>query len=918
MIKDLSIRNKIILLLFFPLFGLILISAINISNKMEQQQRIKDTQQLVGLSGALDQLAHNMAVERGLSAGFLGSRGEKMGDKLIQQREVVDQAVSGLEQFMTTFRHSDQEIQGAVAALLEQAAQRVEIRQAIDALAPDNGGFAYYSSTNSRALELIDNISGAVTEGVLARQLRALSASLWIKERIGQERGMMNGLFASGEYNNRKAQTVQGFISDQSIYLKVLQSNIAPNQQAVWEQGKEGFDQQRYQQMRDVIFSKGEKVSLITRLQSVIGYGGLVHNFKNYVLKKQPRYRRKVLKQYQQAMELLQQLESLPGTTEAEKSRISDIRFVLDNYKLALEIGKKNKVKGEELERLIDIVDRPALMAIEALSSQIEGVEWFALATRRIGIFKGVAVQISADLTKLTESRVLSTQRGLMTNLLLTLLAIVVVALLGWSISRRLISGINSVNQAMRKIETDGNFEHRVHVDGKDELAQMANSINNHLAALKQAIDEVGSVMHTAAEGDYGSRISSTLPGDLGSLKQHINESLEATQGALSAVNEVMDGVARGEFEHRVDNQGMQGELELFGNRVNTALESLERTSNGLSSVMRAIVGGDFSYRMDSQVEGSIRTDVDHAMEAMESAITEISEVMAKVADGHLDSTVEGSYPGQLANLSGAINHTLDNLQHIVSEVRKVVFELNRGVREISNGNDELSNRTSSQAASLEETAASMEQMSSTVRHNADNAAEANQLSNKANQQAVDGVGVLQRSIKAMAEITDSSQKMTDIINLIDSIAFQTNLLALNAAVEAARAGEHGRGFAVVAGEVRTLAQRAADATREISTLIDESNTHVTDGSKLVNESGTSLDSIRKSIAHVNEIMSEIASASSEQSNGIDQVNTAVAQLDAVNQSNAALVEETSAASRNLLEQADHLEQLIAFFKQKG
>lgn len=193
--------------------------------------------------------------------------------------------------------------------------------------------------------------------------------------------------------------------------------------------------------------------------------------------------------------------------------------------------------------------------------------------------------------------------------------------------------------------------------------------------------------------------------------------------------------VARGEFEHRVDNAGVHGELELFGNQVNDAVSSLQRTSDGLSSVMRAIVGGDFTYRMDPQVEGSIRTDVDHAMEAMEAAISEITNV---------------------------INH---------------------GIKEISTGNEELSNRTSSQAASLEETAASMEEMSSTVRHNADNANEANGLSKRANQQAVEGVDVLERSIKAMAEISSSSQKMTEIISLIDSIAFQTNLLALNAAL---------------------------------------------------------------------------------------------------------------------------------------
>ncbi len=921
MLNNLSIRNKIILILLFPVLGLLLLSSFNISDKWSKQQQIKQTQELVNLGQALDHLAHNMAVERGLSAGFLGSKGTQLGDKVKEQRQLVDEAVARLQQFLSRFEHKDAAVEERTIQLLQQVEMRDTIRTAIDALAPDNGGFAYYSATNTQALEIIDRISGMVSEGTLARQLRALSAALWIKERIGQERGMMNGLFARGLYNDNKMLTVRGFIADQAIYLKGLESNIAANQKLLWEEKQSQFDQKRYQEMRDVIFSKGKKVALITRLQSVIGYGGLIHNFKNYVLRKRPRERRMVIQNYKAAMTILEELSTLPGTTDRERERISDIHYVLGDYNKVLELAKKQKIKGEEMEKLIKIIDRPALMAIKALATQIEGVEaseWFQLATQRIGIFKGVGDQISSDISDHTRELVNATRLSLLMNASLTLLVLIVVFLLGVAISRRLIGGVQAVGTAMNTIATDGHFDHQVNVDGEDELGQMAESINNHLRALKGAIDEVGTVMQTASQGDYGSRIDSDLPGDLGVLKGHINSSMEATQHALKAVNEVMAGVARGEFHHRVNNEGQQGELALFGNNVNEAVASLQRTSDGLSSVMQAIVQGNFTYRMDSQVEGEIRSNVDHAMEAMEAAISEISAVMKQVADGNLSSSIQGQYPGQLKTVSDAINNTLSNLQHIVSEVRNVVTGLNHGIEEITVGNEELSHRTSSQAASLEETAASMEEMSSTVRHNADNASQANNLSKRANSQASEGVEVLERTIQAMEEITSSSQKMTDIINLIDSIAFQTNLLALNAAVESARAGEHGRGFAVVANEVRTLAQRAADATREISTLIDESNQHVKEGSRLVNESGESLESIRLSVAHVNDIMSEIASASGQQSNGIEQVNTAVTQLDAVNQRNSALVEETAAASRTLLEQSESLEKLIGFFNTGG
>ncbi|MBT3310093.1 MAG: HAMP domain-containing protein, partial [Gammaproteobacteria bacterium] len=491
MLNDLSIRNKIILLLLFPILGLILLSTLNIADKWSKQQMIEQTQELVNLSQSLDHLAHNMAVERGLSAGFLGSKGTELGEEVKQQRAVVDQAVSQLQQFLSKYESPDSAIDNSIQALLQHVEQRNTIRSAIDALAPDNGGFAYYSTSNSQTLELIDRISGMVTEGSLARQLRALSSSLWIKERIGQERGMMNGIFASGLYSNEKMLTVRGFIADQSIYLKTLESNINPSQRTLWEEKQGEFDQAAYQEMRETVFSKGKKVSLITQLQSVIGYGGMIHNFKNYVLKKQPRFRRKVLQQHKQATAILQTITELPGTTTEEKSRISDLLYVLDKYKETIELAKKQKVKGEELERLIDIVDRPALLAIKALATQIEGVsanDWFALATQRIGIFKAVANQISEDTSQQTQSLVDSTRRSLLMNIIFSTLVLIVVAWLGLMISRRLICGIRSVGSAMTHIATNGHFDHQVDVTGEDELGLMASSINNHLLTLKNAI----------------------------------------------------------------------------------------------------------------------------------------------------------------------------------------------------------------------------------------------------------------------------------------------------------------------------------------------------------------------------------------------------------------------------------------------
>ncbi len=270
---------------------------------------------------------------------------------------------------------------------------------------------------------------------------------------------------------------------------------------------------------------------------------------------------------------------------------------------------------------------------------------------------------------------------------------------------------------------------------------------------------------------------------------------------------------------------------------------------------------------------------------------------------------------GFLAALGGSVNELLDSMAGAIRQIQNVSNEVNRGAEEISAGNINLSQRTEEQSSSLEETASSMEQMTTTVKQNAANAGQANQLAIAARGQAESGGTVVGKAVRAMAEINDSSRKIADIIGVIDEIAFQTNLLALNAAVEAARAGEQGRGFAVVASEVRSLAGRSATAAKEIKELIQDSVRKVEDGSTLVTESGHTLEQIVVSVKKVSDIVAEIAAASREQSSGIEQVNRAVMQMDELTQQNATLVEEATAASRAMAEQARSLGSMMGRYK---
>jgi len=543
------------------------------------------------------------------------------------------------------------------------------------------------------------------------------------------------------------------------------------------------------------------------------------------------------------------------------------------------------------------------------------------------------------------------------TMLLLILVAVLVMIPSGLWVTRQITRPLHAAVAVAESVAA-GNMENHIDLAGRDEPAQLMHALARMQSDLRQrteaerkvadenlrikvALDVTSNnvmvadpdgkiiycnasvlAMMQQAEADIRSQLpdfrADAILGSNFDIYHHQSEHQRNLLGSLKSIHRTKLQIGARHFSlvaSPIINQRQE--------RLGTVVEWQDRTAEvaiegEVSAIISAAVAGDFSRRLDvSRMDGFFRhisEGINSLLEANTGALNDVGEMLARLSEGDLTRRIDTDYQGMLGKLRNDANTTVDNLQQIVYSIKDASDTINTAAKEIAAGNQDLSSRTEEQASSLEETASSMEQLTSTVKLNADNSRQANELANSAQGIAVKGGEVVGQVVQTMSAIHKSSNKIADIIGVIDGIAFQTNILALNAAVEAARAGEQGRGFAVVATEVRNLAKRSAAAAREIKDLISDSVEKVETGNKLVDQAGQTMEEVVASIRRVARIMSDISEASREQSAGIEQITVAVSQMDEMTQQNAALVEEAAAAAESLEEQANSLARSVGVF----
>ena len=565
--------------------------------------------------------------------------------------------------------------------------------------------------------------------------------------------------------------------------------------------------------------------------------------------------------------------------------------------------------------------------------------------------------EIMVGITLESRNKALASANKATTFLSLTMIAIFVIITI--FMANRITKPIGRITAIAQRL-AHGKIDDQISIDSKDEIGALADSFRDMMQSQKRKAqvaeqiaqgnldvdievtsdeDVLGKAMMSVKEnlqtmlrdlhetveaqkaGDIDNRCSPDIvKGAYSGILQGINDTLDAVINPTLEGIDILELYAKGDLS--LEMRSLPGKQVVFSDSLNKIRRNLRELIDEIMQLTSSAEQGELATRGDaSKFSGSYREIIDGinlTIENITHPVNDAVNCLKEMATGNLSVTMDGEYRGDLALMRDSMNKTVESLNETLSQVSFSAEQVADSSMQVADSSNSLSHGASKQASSLEEISASMNEIGSQTRQNADNATEANQLTNAAKDTAKDGNLQMKKMLSAMGEIKDSSGKISNIIKAIDEIAFQTNLLALNAAVEAARAGIHGKGFAVVAEEVRNLAQRSAKAAQETTELIEDTVKKVENGSKLADVTAKALDEIEQSVMKVSDLIGEIAQASREQAQGIEQVNTGLNQIDQVTQANTAGAEESASASETLSDQARQLKTLLNKFKLKN
>ena len=998
---EMKLSRKLMLMIGLPLVvmtGFALLFSIASATKYNTSSQL---QKMTMLSVHTSNLVHELQKERGMTAGYISSKGNKFSTELPSQRQQVSKKLDVLESYLMEFdaasvsKQYSNSLDNAMVKLKEAST----IRAGVDSLSIKlKDALGYYTSINVIFLGLVSEMSIVSSDADLAITTAAYANFLQGKERAGIERAVLTGVFSKDQFDGM-FNKFMSLVTTQDSYNNVFISLASDKNKEYYKNTMTGEAISETEKMREVAIQKADTgnfgidannwfdmqtekinllkmiednlsadladksdtlksealtsliVSILITLVSVIAsgwFGSFVGKGIRRQLGGEPAFIESIATQIANGnldMALNNNEQESTGvyaamvkmqnqlTTVIEK----DIQSIINTARHGdlsnrIKLDNKNgfyKKLSSGINELVDVNEQVVNDTVRMFGAMAEGDLSQRIKAEYRGAFDNLKKDANRTVEKLTQ----------------------------------VIEGdIQNLVDAARR----GDLTQRISLEDKEGFFNsLSRSINDLVSINEQVVDDTVRMFGSMAQGDLSQRIDANYQGAFNNLKQDANQTVEKlTQVIEGDIQNLVNSARSGDLTNRIPLDNKQGFFETLSSGINDLVEVNERVVDDTVRMFSAMARGDLTQRIDGNYQGAfdqlkhdanqtvgkltqvIESDIQSLVNAArngdltqrinmsdkdgffktlsegvndlvdvnERVINDSVRVVAAMARGDLTETIDAKYDGVFGKLKSDTNSTIAKLTSVIGEIRTSSGAVVSGASEIASGNADLSQRAEEQASSLEETASSMEEMTSSVQQSAENSKASVQLAEEAREVAQKGGDAVTQAVVAMEAINKSSKEISDIIGVIDEIAFQTNLLALNAAVEAARAGEQGRGFAVVAGEVRNLAQRSADAAKEIKSLISDSGIKVSEGTTQVNNVGEILTNIVQAVGEVAKAISNIRDAADEQYLGIQQVNIAVTQMDEMTQKNAALAEEASAAGDAMSGQASQVLSLVNFF----
>lgn len=855
-LANLKIKYKLMLMLFFPMLGLLYFSLDNVSEKAKTYEEMAGLERLVGLMVKVSDLVHQFQRERGVSGFYLISPQPHLLQELAQERVTTNTAMNNLQQSAQALdvHYFGENFRVALAEILKDITDVHKYREQVDNLAlTEPEVIRVYSDLNNQLINFIGKLTSyGENKGLLKGELAYMNL-LAAKENAGLERSLLTRIFKQRYFEQAQFKQLVALTTTQDSFLgRSLSLYLNEELRAIFTKQLNSEVMQDTERLRKLVYS-AEAEGLIKEAD--------------------PEYWFKV---QTKKIEIFKQLEDILGNNISQNIRslkndaYQDFIFICMFTTLIFGLASFLAyliLKGITI-RLSNAVSAAYSIAEGNLENDIH-IDSLDETGKLLKAFAKMQRQLRARRTE----------------------------------DKRVADEALRLNRALDVVTTNVLI-----ADNNHRIIYLNNSARQLFA--REQYNIAKDLPHFDAEHLLGETID-IFHKDPKRINQHLDQLLNSYKFTVTLGGLVLDSTITPVINSNNERIGTVTEL------TDRSLELV--TEQEISAVLSAASQGDFKQRLSLEHKTGFFLNFSESLNQILSNTQAIFEetlyTFAALAKGDLTKGIRNQYMGAFGQLKQDANTTIQKLTTVMQAIQQTALRVNATSTDIAIGTADLNQRTEQQAASLEETAASMEQMTSTVQRNAEHAHQAAQLASAAKQQAEQGGIVINKTITAIQAMNQSSRQVTDIIGVIDEIAFQTNLLALNAAVEAARAGEHGRGFAVVANEVRNLAQRSAAAAKEIKTLIHHSVSTVNEGTLLASESGHTLGEILNAVQQVHEIISEIAAASREQSLGINQVNTVINQLEEITQQNANLAQASTVASDVMKQQAQNLMTQVSFFQ---